>query len=67
LTVMPRRGRYSTSSAQKYSSSTNTTLTVMCCLAACRVLPPKYAALGHQCLMPTHVRSATKQHRHVKA
>ncbi len=30
-------------------------------------LSPKVQATGHQCLMWTHVHSATRQHRHIRA
>jgi hypothetical protein len=43
----PRRGRYGTNGAQKYSSFTDITPTVMCCMVVRCILPPKYIAAGH--------------------
>jgi hypothetical protein len=39
----------------------------MCCMVAHHVLPLKYVAAGYRRLMRTHVHSATRQHRHIRA
>jgi len=62
FTNIPRHGTKGKSGVRKYSSTTETTPTVMCCVVVLRVFPPKYAAAGHQRSMRKHAKSANKQH-----